>query len=80
MSEQLQNAFRQGYMAETETDNPYMRTSTLWDAFELGKYFRLTHRGYDLIRKSRGDTYKSGRGEHFRIHYKPFRIELIEDF
>ena len=78
MSEHLQDAFCNGYMAAPEIENPYCSASTSWDGFELGKYFQRTHRGYNLIRKGRGNTYKTTRGEHFRIYYKPFRIEPID--
>jgi hypothetical protein len=73
----LQDAFREGYTAAPDAENPYLWSAITWEGFELGKYFRRTGRDYDLLKKSRGHTYKSTRGEHYRIGYTPFTITLI---
>jgi len=80
MSSPLQEAFHAGYVASKDAENPHLATSQMWDAFELGKFYRATARVYEPIQKSRGDTYKGLRsGEVFRFHYDPLRIEPVKD-
>ena len=79
MSLPLQEAFHAGYIAASDAENPHIATSQVWDAFELGKFYRATVRVYEPIQKSRGDTYKGLRsGETFRFHYRPLRIEVVQ--
>jgi hypothetical protein len=79
MSSPIQEAFHAGYVASKDAENPHLATSQVWDAFELGKFYRATARVYEPIQKSRGDTYKGLRsGETFRLHYSPLRIEVMQ--
>jgi len=79
MSSSLQEAFHAGYIGARDAENPHFATSQMWDAFELGKFYRGTARVYEPIQKSRGDTYKGlRRGEVFQFHYDPLRIEVMQ--
>jgi hypothetical protein len=79
MPSPLQETFHAGYIASKDAENPHLATSQVWDAFELGKFYRATARVYEPIQKSRGDTYKGLRsGETFRFHYSPLRIEVVQ--
>jgi hypothetical protein len=80
MTSPLQEAFHAGYIASRDAENPHLATSQVWDAFELGKFYRATARIYEPIHKSHGDTYKGLRsGEVFRFSYDPLRIEPVQD-
>jgi hypothetical protein len=79
MSSPIQEAFHAGYVASKDAENPHLATSQMWDAFELGKFYRATARVYEPIQKSRGDTYKGLRSlEVFQLHYNPLRIEVMQ--
>ena len=69
MKTNCQGEFREGYDGAPSTPNPYLYSSPAWEAFELGRYMHQTGRPVDAVRPSRGDTWRTGRGLLFRLHY-----------
>ena len=67
----IQNEYREGHMSGQSSDNPYLWSSTSWEAFELGVWMRRSGRDYTLVRKSRGSSFKTARGALYFGKYMP---------
>ena len=50
-------------------ENPFLWSSNLWEAFNLGQYLRGRGMAPDGFRKSRGSTYINRNGLIIKYHY-----------
>jgi hypothetical protein len=76
----LQAEFRNGHNQASDAPNPHYKTSNAWEAFELGRYFRATGRPYDLVRASRGSSWRGSRDTLYSFTYAKdgtFKIERV---
>ncbi len=64
----IAEAFRAGYFARGAA-NPNIWSSTMWEAWEIGKHFQQKGLGYFSISKTRGSSYKVEDGRTASILY-----------
>ena len=61
-------AYRAGYFHRGAA-NPHIWSSTMWEAWEIGKYFQQNGLGYFNIKKAMGSSYKVEDGKQVSILY-----------
>ncbi len=68
MTAKVREAFRAGYF-HRGAQNPHIFSSTMWEAWEVGRHYQKEGLGYFNIRKSRASSYAVEDGKLVSILY-----------
>lgn len=78
---EVQAAFDAGYTASPGYPSPYLYSSILWEAFEIGRHLHATGRPHQQVSKSRGSSYRTSTSSLYRLNYTgpgKFDVERIQ--